>query len=370
MQIPFNDLSRKFVGRYRAMLDSFELSLAKTDFILGQSVTNFEIEFSNFIGSKFAIGVNSGTDALTIAIRTLILKSGRELKIGTTANAGGYTTIAAMLNQLEVIFVDIDKETLQINLDGVKELADRGCEIIVVTHLYGLANPEIFEIAEFCQKQGLYLIEDCAQAHGLRIEGKHVGTFGNISTFSFYPTKNLGCIGDGGAVVTNSPEMNNKIKSLRTYGWQNKYEIEISGGTNSRLDSIQAQLLLTLIPYLENQNQERKQIARKYQAQIRNSHIKKLNISIENYNGHIFPVMTANRKELMKYLAELGIETTIHYPIPDHKQKAWKNGFGFAYNLPITEKTCSEILSLPIFPGMQGEEIDYVINSINSFNIK
>ncbi len=368
MNVPFNDLSRRLSGLHNLILNKLETSLQKADFVLGVSVSSFENEFAEFIGSKFATGVNSGTDALTLSLRSLMLSSKSPIKVGTTANAGGYATIAALLNRLEIHFVDVDNNSLQINLEGVKDLAARGCNVIVVTHLYGYANPEIEQIAEFCQRKKLFLIEDCAQAHGVHVKGRHVGTYGDISTFSFYPTKNLGGIGDGGAVLTNSSEIYDKVKSLRNYGWGEKYGVELQGGTNSRLDSIQAEVLSILIPYLSEQNVQRQKIATRYRSEIKNTSIRLLPFTAENHNGHIFPIMSPKRPFIQRKLSEAGIETAIHYPIPDYKQRAWRDNYRVAPSLPVTEMACSEILSLPIFPGMNDFEIDYVIETINSIS--
>ena len=331
--------------------------------ILGQNVTDFERVFANYIGVKECIGVANGSDALVIALRALGVN--RNDEVATVANAGFYT--CAALNQIgaQPIFIDIDLDSQLIDPKDFKsKVLTNKIKFLVVTHLYGQVAP-IKELLDICIENGIRVLEDCAQAHGAQVDGKKVGSFGDISTFSFYPTKNLGAVGDGGAVLTNNIELAEKVRKIRQYGWGKKYEVEIENGVNSRLDELQAAFLLEKLENLDTWNKQRISIAEQYTKAFTGAKVKVLSNTLEGV-AHLFVVLSDNRKELIDHLAKHKIQSAIHYPIADHKQKIYENRFK-DIKLPITEDSVGKILSLPIYPGMKQEDINHIISAVTSF---
>jgi dTDP-4-amino-4,6-dideoxygalactose transaminase len=337
--------------------------LNSSQHILGQNVTDFERVFGNYIGVKECIGVANGSDALVIALRALGVN--RNDEVATVANAGFYT--CAALNQIgaQPIFIDIDLDSQLIDPKDFKsKVLTNKIKFLVVTHLYGQVAP-IKELLDICIENGIRVLEDCAQAHGAQVDGKKVGSFGDISTFSFYPTKNLGAVGDGGAVLTNNIELAEKVRKIRQYGWGKKYEVEIENGVNSRLDELQAAFLLEKLENLDTWNKQRISIAEQYTKAFTGAKVKVLSNTLEGV-AHLFVVLSDNRKELIDHLAKHKIQSAIHYPIADHKQKIYENRFK-DIKLPITEDSVGKILSLPIYPGMKQEDINHIISAVTSF---
>ena len=331
--------------------------------ILGPNVHNFEIKFADYIGVNHCLGVANGSDALVIALRSIGIK--RNDEVATVANAGFYTCSALNIIGAIPVFIDVDAESLLIDpVDLEKKIITRNVKAVVVTHLYGQVAP-IKEVIELCSKSGIKVIEDCAQAHGAQVDGKKVGSFGDISTFSFYPTKNLGAVGDGGAVLTNDEQIAEIVKKSRQYGWEEKYSVEIEYGTNSRLDELQAAFLLAKLNDLDKWNQQRITIAKQYVNAFEKSKIKVLKNTLKGV-AHLFVILTDDRDELVKHLAKNSIQSGIHYPISDHNQAIYKEKFK-DISLPVTDASFNKILSLPIYPGMKQEEIDHVINVITNF---
>ena len=331
--------------------------------ILGPNVQNFESKFADYIGVNHCLGVANGSDALVIALRAIGVKKDDE--VATVANAGFYTCAALNLIGAIPVFIDIDPDSLLIDpIDLEKKLITSNIKAVVVTHLYGQAAP-IKDVIKLCSKSGIKVIEDCAQAHGAQLDGKKVGSFGDISTFSFYPTKNLGAVGDGGAVLTNDGQIAKIAKQIRQYGWGEKYSVEIENGTNSRLDELQAAFLLAKLEDLDNWNQQRITIAQQYVNAFEKSKVKALKNTLKGV-AHLFVVLTDDRDELVEHLTKNSIQSGIHYPISDHKQAIYKEKFKDT-NLPVTDRSVDKILSLPIYPGMKQEEIDHVINVVSNF---
>ena len=306
----------------------------------------------------------SGTDALFLALTACNIGNGDEV---ITVSHTAVATVAAIDHTgATPVLVDISADTYNIDPEKIKAAITPRTKAIIVVHLYGLpaAMDQILAIAK---KNGLLLIEDCAQAHGARYRGKRVGSFGDIGCFSFYPTKNLGAIGDGGMIVTKSPELAEKVKLLREYGWKKRYISEISG-YNSRLDEIQAAILRLKLQTLDNDNGRRRTIAQKYLSQIRSGSIILPHIP-DNYESvyHLFVIRTQHRDVLQKYLLENGIQTLIHYPVPVHLQPAYTEKCKIPNPLLNTEKAAMEILSLPIYPELSHENVDLVIDAITKF---
>jgi dTDP-4-amino-4,6-dideoxygalactose transaminase len=286
-------------------------------------------------------------------MRALGVSSGDQILIA--ANAGGYSMTAINLIGAETVFADVDANTHLLTVDSIARAVEEQSlkpKAIVVTHLYGAAA-KAKEIHDWAKSRGIFLIEDCAQALGARDGALRVGSLADVATTSFYPTKNLGALGDGGAVLTNDANLSNKIKQLRQYGWNKKYHTETQGGTNSRLDEIQAAILRVKLRDLDALNQRRRDIHSRYEAAGKN--LKFVNTSSDSFIGHLAVIEVQNRTEVVNYFQRHGISTDVHYPIPDHKQAIRKNLR--QWDLPVTEAIARKVLSIPLFPELLAEEI-------------
>lgn len=359
--VAFYDLSRKIL-KYRVEINkAVKNTIDSGNVVLGSEVSTFEKEFSEYLGAKYCIGTANGTDSIEIALRAV----GAELrtKVATCANAGGYSSTAINCVGATPIYMDVDMNTRNISLASVQNAISEGAEVVIATHLYGMAIAEIKEISTYCKVNNVNLLEDCAQAHGAEIDGKKVGTFGDLSAFSFYPTKNLGALGDAGAVVTNSVDYYSKLQKLRTYGWSEKYKTDTVGGRNSRLDEIQAAILRVFLQHLEEDNAKRLEIANFYNKNINSEDIFKPQWGKKQYVAHIYSVSSKYRSEYLEKLSLAGIGYAIHYPIPDHKQQIFRERFG---NLENTENLSKSIFSLPCYPELTMAEAEIVVNTINS----
>lgn len=360
--IKFLDL-KKINNRYREEIDSrIKNILDKGWYLQGEENENFTKNFANFCGTKFALGVANGLDALNLIIKAYGFGNGDEIIV--PANTYIATILAISENGCIPILVEPDIKTYNINPDSIEEKITTKTKAIMVVHLYGQAV-QMEKIWKIAKKYNLKIIEDSAQAHGAIYQENRTGNLGDASGFSFYPGKNLGCIGDGGAVTTNDEELFNKIKAIANYGSDRKYH-HIYKGVNSRLDEIQAAVLDVKLNHLDSDNNKRRKISKYYRENIKNSKI----ILPETYDEkshvwHIFAVRTQNRDEFQKYLTEKGIQTIIHYPTPPHKQGAYKEWNNLSF--PITEEIHNTILSLPISPVMTDSEIEKVVEVVNEF---
>lgn len=336
-------------------------------YIKGKQVQQFEKELANFIESRFAIGVANGLDALR-----LIIKAYKELGVfneGDEIIVPANTYIASMLaitdNNLKPVFVEPNIDTYNIDFSKIEDVITERTKAIMVVHLYGRVswNTTLKKIAE---KHNLKIIEDNAQAIGAKYNGTFTGNLGDAAGFSFYPGKNLGALGDGGAVTTNDKDLANVVRALANYGSEEKY-LNVYKGLNSRLDEMQAAILSVKLKYLAKENRKRQETAKYYREKITNSRIVLPNNTqdIEEHVWHLFVVRTSNRNQLQEYLLENGIQTLIHYPIPPHKQQAYKE---YAHLLlPVTEKIHNEVLSIPISPVQTQEEIETIIKVLNKY---
>lgn len=360
--IKFLDL-KKINNRYREEIDSrIKDILDKGWYLQGEENENFTKNFANFCGTKFALGVANGLDALNLIIKAYGFGNGDEIIV--PANTYIATILAISENGCIPILVEPDIKTYNINPDSIEEKITTKTKAIMVVHLYGQAV-QMEKIWKIAKKYNLKIIEDSAQAHGAIYQENRTGNLGDASGFSFYPGKNLGCMGDGGAVTTNDEELFNKIKAIANYGSDRKYH-HIYKGVNSRLDEIQAAVLDIKLKHLDSDNNKRREISKYYRENIKNSKI----ILPETYNEkshvwHIFAVRTQNRDEFQKYLTEKGIQTIIHYPTPPHKQGAYKEWNKLSF--PITEEIHNTILSLPISPVMTDSEIEKVVEVVNEY---
>lgn len=364
--IPVNSLPRH-IDPLRDRLAAVATDVISSGYyVLGAGVRDFEEAFAAYCGSAHAVGVANGTDALELSLRALGVGIGD--RVAVCANAAMYGTTAVMACGAEPVFIDIepvlatmDPSALARALAGKQRIA-----AVIVTHLYGrLARIE--EIVRLCREHGANVIEDCAQSHGATgADGRRAGAFGDLSSFSFYPTKNLGALGDGGAVVSSSEELAARVRQLRQYGWSDKYTNALAGGRNSRLDEIQARMLSVMLPFLDTWNRRRREIANRYSAEITNAVIETPPPAGAEYVGHLYVVRTDRRDDLRKHLGEQGIQTDIHYPIPDHRQPVHQGRFD-AVSLPVTERDAMRVITLPCFPELTDDEVDRVVQACNQF---
>lgn len=333
-------------------------------YVLGREVQYFEQEFARYLGAGYCVGLASGLDALWIAFRILGIGIGDEVIVqGNTYIA---SVMGITINGAIPIFVEPD-EYFNIDAAAIEEKITEKTRAILVVHLYGQAS-NMKEIMRIAKKYGLKVIEDCAQSHGAAFDGKMTGTFGDIGCFSFYPTKNLGCFGDGGAVITNHKEIADKIRIFRNYGSQKRYFNKVVG-TNSRLDELQAGLLRVRLSHMAELKERRMAICQRYLEGISNKRIVLPQIrSGAEHIWHQFVVRTRQRKEFMGYLDGKGVGTAIHYPVPPHLSEAYQYLGLHKGSLPVTEKYADEVVSLPLYDGMTEEEADYVIDVVNGFH--
>lgn len=362
-KIPFNTLDRQFF-MYQDEYEKKALDVLRSGwYILGPEVEEFEKEFANYIGSKYSLGIDNGLNALVLAFRALGIKEGDEVLVqGNTFIA---SVMGITMNGATPVFVEPDQYD-NIDVDLLESKITDKTKAICVVHLYG-QTANMKKIMEIAKKYNLYVVEDCAQSHGSLFNNQMSGSFGDIACFSFYPGKNLGCFGDGGAVTTNSEELYTRMKTLRNYGSNKKYHND-EVGYNARLDELQAGLLRIKLTHLDELTEQREKIANRYLSEIKNPEIE-LPLVREGATSvwHLFVVRIDERDRFQKYLEENGVGTVIHYPIPPHLSKAYEYLGYKKGDFPITEKYAETVLSLPLYNGMSDEEQSYVIEVINRY---
>ena len=358
--IPMNDLARG-IRRDREALNAAIAEVLDSGYvIMGPHHAAFQAELAAYLGVSHAIGVASGTDALELAIKA-VMPVGRNAVL-TAANAGGYTTTAAKHTGFDVLFADVDEQSLCLTAATVDAALTDDVGVVVVTHLFGNLT-DIDGLITLCHARNIRVVEDCAQAIGARRDGGFAGSFGDVAAISFYPTKNLGALGDGGAVVTNDADIAATVRQLRQYGWGVKYHVDMAGGTNSRLDEIQAAMLRVRLPMLDGFNARRRYIVGQYCAAAVGTSITVLPASTESHVAHLAVARSSNREKTRVALLRLGVQTDVHFPVPDHYQ----HGFGATKtSLPTTEKTANEIFSIPCFPELTDDEVLVVCKAIES----
>jgi dTDP-4-amino-4,6-dideoxygalactose transaminase len=366
--ITFLDL-HKVNQRFREEFqNAFSQALDDSHFILGKNVSKFEDEFASYCGTAHCIGTANGLDALTLILKGYIqlgkLKKGD--KVIVPANTFIATILSVLHAELIPVFVEPNSETYNLSSENIKEHLQDDVKAIIMVHLYGqLADVE--GLSQFAETHNLFLIEDAAQAHGAisSLKQRKAGNLSHAAAFSFYPSKNLGALGDGGAVTTNDSDLNEAVRLLRNYGSKEKYQNKIIG-FNSRLDDMQAAFLSVKLKALDADNQRRRAIAKKYLEGIQNSKLKlPFYNNSDNHAFYAFVVEVTDRAEFIEFLDKNNIQSLIHYPIPPHQQKALSQ---FSYlNLPVTEKIHKRIISLPISPVMTDNEVQTVIDVLNSY---
>lgn len=366
MKIPFASFEQMHKEIKEELLTDFRRVLDSSWFIGGQEDRQFEEAFAQYFGRKYCIGCGNGLDAIMLSLKALGITEGDEVII--PSNTFIATALAVSYVGAVPVFVEPRIETYNINPDLIEENITSRTKAVIAVHLYG-QPAEMDEIMQIVRKHGLYLIEDCAQAHGAAYKGRKIGTFGDAAAFSFYPGKNLGALGDAGAVITDDSKLAEKIRALGNYGSKEKYN-HVYQGNNSRLDEIQAAFLTTKLRHLDQWNRERKRIAHRYLTEIVNPQII-LPVVAEDTDPvwHIFAVRCDKREQLEKYLSDKGIGTNKHYPIPLHLQKAYE-GLQLQQGMyPVAEEISATELSIPMYYGMTEEEVQYVVDSINEINL-
>lgn len=358
-----NRMDREFEAHQAEYEEAAIRVLRSGWYIMGRELAAFEKEFAEYTGTKYAVGVGNGLDALWIAFRVLGIGAGDEVIV--QANTYIASVMGITINGATPVFVEPD-EYHCIDVNKIEEKITDRTKAILVVHLYGQAT-NMTAVSEIAKKYNLRVVEDCAQAHGATWDGKEVGNWGDIGCFSFYPTKNLGAFGDAGAITTNSEKIAEDVRVFRNYGSEKKYYNKVVG-TNSRLDEMQAALLRSKLSHMDAITKERCDIADRYLRGIDNEYIRLPKVA-EGATSvwHQFVIMSDYRDELIKHLDENGVGSIIHYPIPPHLSEAYE-GLGYKKGaFPITEEYANQILSIPMYTGMTVDEQNRVIEVINSF---
>ena len=361
--IKFMDLSRQTALLKPEILENIGKVIDKNAFVGGEFVKQFEEEFANYIGTDYSAGVSNGTDALFLACKALGIGSGDEVIL--PSNTFISTAWAPLRCGAKVVFADCNRENWLLDIEKIEQYITDNTKAIIAVHMYGQPL-DIISLKKLCERRRLFLIEDCAQAHGAKWGDKTVGSIGDIGCFSFYPGKNLGAYGDAGAITTSSEKLYKKIIQLRDHGAITRYHHDISG-YNMRLDGIQAAILSVKLKYLPEWTKRRIEIANEYDIRISNSNIQKCSFSRNAHSVyHLYVVLVDDRHKFLDYMEKNGIICGIHYPIPCHKQQVFLD-MGYNDSLPITEYVSDHCVSLPMFPELKDEEIDRVITIVNNY---
>ncbi len=362
--IPFVDIKAQLDSMRSEIDDAIAGVLETSSYIRGPAIDLFENQFAKATGSKFVRGVGSGTDALHLAVRALNIGPGDE--VITVPNTWISTAFAASYVGAKIVLVDINPETYQMDPDLLAQAITPNTKAVIPVHMYGHPAP-MNEILEICQPHNIKIIEDVAHAPLAETGGRQTGTFGDIGCYSFYPSKNLGCYGDGGAVITNDPELKKRIDLLSNYGQSAPHNHKIIG-FNSRLDSMQAAVLNAKLPFLQEWNKKRRDIARQYGERLKSLPVQPL-IEADNVLNvyHLYIIQVEERDACLKYLRDNGIMAQIHFPLPLHLQDCYA-GLGYKKgDFPVTEAAAQRILSLPIYPELSLSQINKVCDTLSAF---
>jgi dTDP-4-amino-4,6-dideoxygalactose transaminase len=365
MNVPFYDM-RPANEACRSKIDAaMNRVLDNSWYILGDELKTFEQNFAQYCGAAHCIGVNSGTDALWLALLAAGVGPGDE--VVTVAHTFVATAISIIKTGAVPVFADVDPETLLIDPESVKERITGSTKVILPVHLYGRCA-DLSSIIELGSKHGIDVIEDACQAHGAKVQGRCAGTFGKAGCFSFYPTKNLGALGDGGGIITDDHNFAERLRMLRNYGQSEKYHHD-SLGYNSRLDELQSAILIEKLELLDEWNSERALLARLYRDRLCNVSAVKL-LADANWPEHVYHLFVVrivgdiSRELVQSRLEDTGISSACHYPVPVHRHEAFAELDVHPGSLPVTEKIATEVLSLPLFPGMGTTDVDLVCDAL------
>jgi dTDP-4-amino-4,6-dideoxygalactose transaminase len=366
MIVPFVDLKAQYQTISSQVDEAIRRVVADADFVLGRDVDLFEREFADFCEAEYAVGVDSGTSAIELALRAYGIGEGDE--VITVSHTFLATVAAISYTGARPVLVDIDRDSYNIDVGKIEEAITARTRAIIPVHLYG-QTAELDPILEISRRHNLVVIEDACQAHGAGYKGKRVGALGDAGCFSFYPGKNLGAYGDAGVVVTNTKEIAERLRLLRNYGQPQKYQHVILG-YNRRLDSLQAAVLRAKLPYLDEWNASRRRAAHLYNELLAEAEgIRTPYVAEESSHAyHLYVVQHPQRDSLMRHLREQGISVGLHYPIPSHLQPCYEHLAMGRGSLPITEAVSSRVISLPMFPEITSSQIEYVCDSIKNFS--
>jgi len=365
MKVPFLDFEPMHNPIKEEMADAFAHVYASNRFVLGEKLLKFEKEYANFNETKFSVGVSNGLDALILSLRALGVGTGDEVIVPSNtyiASALAVTNVGA-----RPVFVEPNEETFNITPKNIEAAISENTRAIMPVHLYG-QSCEMSAIMNLADKHDLLVVEDNAQAHGARFDGRLTGSWGDANATSFYPGKNLGALGDGGAITTDNQELAERIKTLRNYGSSKKYYNEIIG-YNNRLDEMQAALLSVKLKYLNVWTDMRQIAANHYLVELKGVGDLVLPVTHpqSTHMYHLFVIHTGKRDELQNFLSDKGVDTLIHYPVPPHLQKAY-NSLGYAKgDFPIAERMAQTCLSLPMYPGITEDQIHQVVSGVKAF---
>jgi len=365
IKIPFGDLRRQYLQNKIEFDKCFQTVLDSGWFVLGKQLELFEEEFARYCGAGYAVGVGSGTEALHLAL--VALGVGRGDEVITVANTCVPTVSAISLSNATPVLTDVIEASFTMNAEDLKRRITRRTKVIIPVHLYG-QSAHLDEIRRVAESNGIHIVEDAAQAHGTEYKGKKIGSSESLTCFSFYPSKNLGCFGDGGCITTNDGQIASKLKMLRNYGQRERY-YHCMKGFNSRLDEIQAALLSVKLRHLDDWNNRRRSIARMYANNITNPlviHPQEMGYGRHIY--HLYVIRVKRRNAFQTFLHEQGIATMIHYPVPIHLQESYQDLGYKRGDFPISEALAKEIVSLPMYPELTDEEILYICDVINHFD--
>jgi dTDP-4-amino-4,6-dideoxygalactose transaminase len=360
--VALNDLLRQTTALRSELSAAVERVLASGWYILGRECAAFEAEFAAYCGVAHCVSVANGTDALELGLRALGIGPGD--RVATVANAGGYSTTAIRAVRAEPLYIDIDPFIMNMSAPDLADRLTPGVRAVIATHLYG-RTADLPALLEVAGRANVPLVEDCAQAHGAAIGGKKAGSWGALACFSFYPTKNLGALGDGGAITTDDPRLAQRVKSLRQYGWSAKYRCA-EYGRNSRMDEMQAAILRAKLPHLDGWNARRREIAATYSAALAGTGVECPRDFGESYVAHLYVIRSRERDRVRAALQACGVATDIHYPVPDHLQEAARGTPAADALLPATERASREVLTLPCYAELKDEEISAVAGALRA----
>jgi dTDP-3-amino-3,4,6-trideoxy-alpha-D-glucose transaminase len=360
-RVPFNAL---VPGQDRRAIDDAVQRVVNSGwFILGPEVEAFEREFAEASGAKYAVGVGTGTDAITLTLRALDI--GPDDEVITAPLSAAYSALAIVMAGAKPVFADIDAERLTLDPVAAAAAVTSRTRAILPVHLYG-QPADMTALAHVAARHNLAIVEDACQAHLATCEGRPVGSIGAAGAFSFYPTKNLGALGDAGAVVTNDAQLADRIKRLRNGGQTSRYHHQ-EAGANSRLDELQAAILRARLPLLAQWTERRRALAATYRRELSTAPVVVPPLRDAGHVFHLFPVLSTRRQDLQRHLSREGVETLIHYPIPIPRQPAFAKPTANPAGWPVADRVCGEVLSLPLYPSLPEQEAAFVASAIRSF---
>jgi len=364
MQIPFIDLAAAYEAHQSDIDQAIQRVLDSGQYILGQEVEQFEQAFAAFCDSGHAVGVASGTDALLLALKAFDIGPGDE--VITVSHTAVATAAAIVLSGAKPVLVDIDPRTLTLDSSLLPGALTARTRAVIPVHLYG-QTADMAPIRSFAMAHGLAVIEDCAQAHGAAYGSRIAGSMGDAAAFSFYPTKNLGAIGDGGAVVCRDGSLAGRLREMRQYGWRERY-VSAEVGMNSRLDELQAAILRVRLAHLDADNGARRRLAALYNELLADTPLALPHEAHgQRHVYHLYVVQAPDREALRAYLSERGTATAVHYPVPVHLQPAYSHLGYEPGSLPVSEQTAESVLSLPIFPQMEEVQVTAVAQAVRDY---